>query len=107
MSVVVAAAVAADEMRVEELGVRLVGRHIFKDGQPMQLTAYKDEYEVARLLTRQRARDLAEAAVPGGTDLTFKLHPPMLRALGRSSKIGFTGSAQAAFRRASRGGFGT
>ena len=39
---VVAAAVAADEMRVEELGVRLVGRHIFKDGQPMQLSAYKD-----------------------------------------------------------------
>jgi len=63
-----------------------------------KLTAYKDEYEVARLLTRPRAKALAEAAVPGGTDLTFKLHPPMLRAMGRSSKMGFTGSAQAALK---------
>lgn len=69
-----------------------VARYLYK------LTAYKDEYEVARLLTRQRARDLAEAAVPGGTDLTFKLHPPMLRALGQSKKIGFKGSTQAALK---------
>ena len=66
-----------------------VARHLYK------LTAYKDEYEVARLLTRPRAAELAQAAVPGGTDLTFKLHPPMLRALGMGKKIGLTGSTQA------------
>ena len=66
-----------------------VARYLYK------LTAYKDEYEVARLLTRPRSRDLAEAAVPGGADLTFKLHPPMLRALGMTGKIGFSGSTQA------------
>jgi indolepyruvate ferredoxin oxidoreductase len=46
-----------------------------------KLTAYKDEYEVARLhvegaRTRQR-----------GTKVTFHLHPPLLRALGMRRKL--------------------
>lgn len=69
-----------------------VARYLYK------LTAYKDEYEVARLLTRARTRDLAAAAVPGGTDLTFRLHPPMLRALGRATKMGFAPSTHGALR---------
>src|SRR5574341_892973 len=58
-----------------------VARHLFK------LMAYKDEYEVARLhLKRDVARAL-EAEFPGGVRLHYNLHPPILRALGRTGKI--------------------
>ena len=59
-----------------------VARHLFK------LTAYKDEYEVARLLTDQAFLASAAGEFPGGT-IAFKLHPPALRALGRKKKISF------------------
>jgi indolepyruvate ferredoxin oxidoreductase len=45
--------------------------------------AYKDEYEVARLHL-ELVRDL-----PPGTRYRLKLHPPVLRALGRRDKLGF------------------
>lgn len=52
-----------------------------------KLTAYKDEYEVARLMldaaTSAKAADLAG----NGGKITWKLHPPMLRALGMDRKI--------------------
>jgi indolepyruvate ferredoxin oxidoreductase len=54
-----------------------------------KFTAYKDEYEVARLLTDPRFVEQVRAEVPAGANLTFKLHPPVLRALGRRDKIGF------------------
>ncbi|QDQ96216.1 indolepyruvate ferredoxin oxidoreductase family protein [Tomitella fengzijianii] len=54
-----------------------------------KLTAYKDEYEVARLLTDPAFADAVQGQVPGGTALTFKLHPPTLKALGRTRKVGF------------------
>ena len=60
-----------------------VARYLFK------LTAYKDEYEVARLLTDPAFVESVGAEVPGGQKLTYKLHPPALRALGRSKKVGF------------------
>lgn len=51
------------------------------------LLAYKDEYEVARLmLDPDGNRALPEVAQPGDR-VTWKLHPPTLRALGVSSKI--------------------
>ncbi|WP_194824040.1 indolepyruvate ferredoxin oxidoreductase family protein [Nocardia sp. XZ_19_231] len=53
-----------------------------------KFTAYKDEYEVARLLVDPEFLDEVQAQVPGGEKLTYKLHPPMLRAMGRSKKIG-------------------
>ena len=59
-----------------------VARNLFK------LTAYKDEYEVARLLTDPAFMASAGEAFPGGT-VSFQLHPPVLRALGRRKKIGF------------------
>lgn len=59
-----------------------VARHLFK------LTAYKDEYEVARLLTDPAFLASTGDAFPGGT-VAFKLHPPMLRAMGRDKKISF------------------
>jgi indolepyruvate ferredoxin oxidoreductase len=52
-----------------------------------QLTAYKDEYEVARLLTSDEATAAAEAVGGVGANITWKLHPPMLKALGLKTKI--------------------
>ena len=48
-----------------------------------KLTAYKDEYEVARLHLEWLA------TVAPGSKVKFQLHPPVLRALGRKRKIGF------------------
>jgi indolepyruvate ferredoxin oxidoreductase len=53
------------------------------------LMAYKDEYEVARLLTDPAFTAAMESAFPGAGGLTYRLHPPALRALGRTDKIGF------------------
>lgn len=60
-----------------------VARYLYK------LTAYKDEYEVARLLTDPAFIAQVDADVLSGTNLTYKLHPPALRAMGRGTKIGF------------------
>ncbi|HEX3256963.1 MAG TPA: indolepyruvate ferredoxin oxidoreductase family protein, partial [Pseudonocardia sp.] len=54
-----------------------------------KLTAYKDEYEVARLLTDPAFEARLAAEVPGGTGLRYRLHPPTLKALGRQQKIAF------------------
>jgi len=51
------------------------------------LQAYKDEYEVARLLTRPEVLDEVRAQVPDATSVRFNLHPPVLRALGMNSKL--------------------
>ncbi len=59
-----------------------VARNLFK------LMAYKDEYEVARLLTDPEFLDSTGEAFPGGV-VSFKLHPPVLRAMGRTKKISF------------------
>ena len=59
-----------------------VARGLFK------FTAYKDEYEVARLLTDPGFAEQVRAEFPTGEKLTYRLHPPVLRALGRSKKIG-------------------
>ncbi len=52
-----------------------------------QLTAYKDEYEVARLMVDADATAEARTLAAAGGKLEWKLHPPMLRALGFDSKI--------------------
>ncbi|MBO0873121.1 MAG: indolepyruvate ferredoxin oxidoreductase family protein [Pseudonocardia sp.] len=54
-----------------------------------KLTAYKDEYEVARLLTDPEFERRLAAEVPGATKMRYRLHPPLLRALGRERKIAF------------------
>jgi indolepyruvate ferredoxin oxidoreductase len=52
-----------------------------------QFMAYKDEYEVARLLLGPEGR--ATAAAVGGPDakVSWRLHPPTLSALGMAQKI--------------------
>ena len=52
-----------------------------------KLMAYKDEYEVARLLISPESRAMAESIGGPGANVTWKLHPPLLRALGMNSKI--------------------
>ena len=63
-----------------------------------KLMAYKDEYEVARLMLLPEAGETI--AQVGGPDATFawQLHPPMLSALGVSSKIGFDQRSKPAFK---------
>jgi len=69
-----------------------VARYLFK------LTAYKDEYEVARLhLKADLARSLAEE-FPGGVKVQYNLHPPLLRALGLTRKLKFGSWFDGAFR---------
>ncbi|MEU0497246.1 indolepyruvate ferredoxin oxidoreductase family protein [Mycobacterium sp. NPDC006124] len=74
-----------------------VARGLFK------FTAYKDEYEVARLLTDQRFLDQVRAEFPTGEELTYRLHPPVLRALGRSKKIGLGPKSHVALRVLAKG----
>ncbi len=52
-----------------------------------KLMAYKDEYEVARLLIAPESKVIAESVGGPGAKVTWKLHPPLLRALGMDSKI--------------------
>jgi indolepyruvate ferredoxin oxidoreductase len=53
-----------------------------------KLMAYKDEYEVARLLLADESRSAAERVGGRGATITWRLHPPLLMAIGRGSKLG-------------------
>ncbi|MGS2805756.1 indolepyruvate ferredoxin oxidoreductase family protein [Nocardia sp. MW-W600-9] len=70
-----------------------------------KFTAYKDEYEVARLLVDPAFLDEVAAQVPDGEKLTYQLHPPVLRALGRRKKIGLTPKSHVALKVLARGKF--
>jgi indolepyruvate ferredoxin oxidoreductase len=63
-----------------------------------KLTAYKDEYEVARLHLLPDLDELVAADVPHGARVRFHLHPPVLRAMGWQTKIAFGRSARPTFR---------
>ena len=52
-----------------------------------KLTAYKDEYEVARLMLDADGHAPAVGAAQPGDRLAWRLHPPTLRAMGRKHKI--------------------
>ena len=52
-----------------------------------KLMAYKDEYEVARLMLDPDGHAPAIAVAEPGDRLAWRLHPPTLRALGRKNKI--------------------
>ncbi|MDL9937963.1 indolepyruvate ferredoxin oxidoreductase family protein [Gordonia sp. ABSL1-1] len=70
--------------RVQEAGERdltdVIARNLYK------LMAYKDEYEVARLSADPGfAADIA-ASYGADAQVSIRLHPPMLRALGKKEK---------------------
>lgn len=52
-----------------------------------KLMAYKDEYEVARLLLLPEAADAARSVGGEDADVRWQLHPPMVKALGLDTKI--------------------
>ena len=52
-----------------------------------QLLAYKDEYEVARLLTGPEATATIKDVGGTGAKASWKLHPPVLKSLGLDRKI--------------------
>jgi indolepyruvate ferredoxin oxidoreductase len=59
----------------------IVAANLFK------LMAYKDEYEVARLLTSPATRREIEDAFESVESISFHLHPPLLRRFGLKRKI--------------------
>ncbi|HEY8369911.1 MAG TPA: indolepyruvate ferredoxin oxidoreductase family protein, partial [Thermodesulfobacteriota bacterium] len=56
-------------------------RNLFK------LMAYKDEYEVARLLLRDEPTAEIRRYFPEGARVSYNLHPPLLRAMGLRRKL--------------------
>ncbi|MGH3262949.1 MAG: DUF6537 domain-containing protein, partial [Trebonia sp.] len=58
-----------------------VARHLYK------LMAYKDEYEVARLSLAADARSAVAARFGPDAKVAYRLHPPLLRALGMRKKM--------------------
>src|SRR5204863_281816 len=60
-----------------------VARNLYK------LMAYKDEYEVARLLTKPELEQQITGMWEQVESIGYNLHPPMLRALGWKKKIRF------------------
>ena len=81
-------AAGAGSMRFTEA----VARNLHK------LMAYKDEYEVARLLLDDVAYDGYTAVGGPDTTVTYHLHPPMLRSLGLRRKLKLRRSAVPALR---------
>ena len=72
------------EQRIRPGSVALtdaVARNLYK------LMAYKDEYEVARLLLLDQATAEAEAVGGPGAKVVWHLHPPLLRSLGMKRKL--------------------
>ncbi|MZG16358.1 indolepyruvate ferredoxin oxidoreductase family protein [Streptomyces sp. SID5914] len=52
-----------------------------------KLMAYKDEYEVARLALDPAAEATVHTRFGAGARMSYRLHPPVLRALGMKSKL--------------------
>ena len=70
-----------------------------------KLMAYKDEYEVARLMIDEGVMAGARALAGRGGRIAWRLHPPLLRALGLGRKISFGMWATPFFKLLSRARF--
>ena len=68
-----------------------------------KLLAYKDEYEVARMLTDPVFLQRVAVEVPGGERLTYRLHPPVLKAMGRRKKTSIGPRSHVALRMLAKG----
>src|SRR5262249_17807131 len=69
-----------------------VARNLFK------LTAYKDENEVAPLILHPPPHKSIRAQFPDGGRVHYRLHPPLLRALGMKRKVALGQWSRPAFR---------
>jgi indolepyruvate ferredoxin oxidoreductase len=68
--------------RIENPELReVVGRNLYK------LMAYKDEYEVARLLTKPEFEERIRNVFEAPESMHYNLHPPLLRRFGLNNKI--------------------
>ena len=65
--------------------------------------AYKDEYEVARLMTDADGLAAAREVAGRRGRIAWKLHPPLLRAMGLSHKIAIPSWASPAIRLLAKG----
>ncbi len=63
-----------------------------------KLLAYKDEYEVARLMLLDEGLAPARGIAGDGARIAWRLHPPLLRALGLKRKLAVGTWAAPAFR---------
>ena len=68
-----------------------VARYLYK------LMAYKDEYEVARLHRSKSFQHAVRNQFGDQSTVTYKLHPPFMRRMGVSRKIGLRRSGDVAF----------
>jgi indolepyruvate ferredoxin oxidoreductase len=59
----------------------IAARYLYK------LMAYKDEYEVARLLTKRSSEDSIRAMWESPESIRYNLHPPLLRRFGMNRKL--------------------
>jgi indolepyruvate ferredoxin oxidoreductase len=88
------------EARVDPESTRLtatVGRMLHK------LLAYKDEYEVARLMVSPEATAAVEAVGGPGAKASWRLHPPLLKRCGLDHKIELGPWTAPAFKALQRG----
>ncbi|MFD3482124.1 indolepyruvate ferredoxin oxidoreductase family protein [Streptomyces sp. NPDC058665] len=69
-----------------------VARNLYK------LMAYKDEYEVARLALDENLKHQIESRFGTGSRFSYRLHPPVLRAMGIKRKISLGSWFRPAFR---------
>jgi indolepyruvate ferredoxin oxidoreductase len=74
-------AVAARADDVDLIGT--FAKHLYR------LTAYKDEYEVARLHLKVDIQAQAQESFGGAVQVRYLLHPPILRAMGLKHKLAF------------------
>ncbi|MGD6741749.1 indolepyruvate ferredoxin oxidoreductase family protein [Streptomyces sp. BH106] len=68
-----------------------VARHLYK------LMAYKDEYEVARLVLQAGLDETVSQEFGADARYHVQLHPPILRALGMKKKISFGAASRPVF----------
>jgi indolepyruvate ferredoxin oxidoreductase len=88
----------ADRFRARVAGVRAAESNVAADSTALteavarnlhKLMAYKDEYEVARLALLDESQERYRAVGGADTEVTYHLHPPMLRAMGMTKKLKF------------------
>ncbi|MFS3128318.1 indolepyruvate ferredoxin oxidoreductase family protein [Nocardioides sp. Bht2] len=72
---------AAGRADLDDAFAENVARQLYK------LMAYKDEYEVARLALDPTVRGEVAATFGSGAKVAWKIHPPILRAMGLKKKL--------------------